>query len=235
MAITCTPIRNDLGALASVIDGFNGIDVDTVETEEGIVGLDLLDSDSNLIASFNKLLDGGDSRIRFEAYLAFGIYESVAIPVNIDSGHIVFTEKGINNAWKCSNGIILDCWYNDDRSYVAIVKSNNGKTAFVGSDAPSSATKMYSNLFCVCYGDVGSSSDPDNKRFYTFSPRTRTTSIVVPLPSRGAYGSPSYTYKSGIMLFNDHYSLDDYGETVINNKHFLTNSYFAIEDENLTS
>jgi hypothetical protein len=217
MAITETLINNDLDMLADIISGFNGITIGK-EVESGLtVLIRLVDSDENTIAQvqYANPSSPSTSNITFTAILSAGVYEQITMT------------SGIGSAWKCANGIMVTGKGSNYKAFT-IVKTNQGKTAFVIQT--DNTYPHYRNLACVAYGDIGTQSDVSMREF-TFTPTIRNTTVVTPVPTAGAYGQPSYTYKSGIIPFNKNYESGKYGEIILDGRHFLTNTYFAIEDE----
>lgn len=139
-------------------------------------------------------------------------------------------EYGVNYAYSCKNGIILWLYSQSAASLpLRIVKTNNSKLAFItwGSNgAPSSGTPsypFYQNIDCITYEDITPLVT------YTFANRYDTHYVVVPLLTNSQAEVVSYTDKSGFLP----YSTQDRVIKVItiNGKKYLTDSYFAIEDE----
>lgn len=133
----------------------------------------------------------------------------------------------------CDNGVIIYMYANDYGEPIRIVKTTDDRIAFItyrlsGQAYPYSETDGFSNtLDCVAYGDVAPLS--------TFSMTTRydTHGLLVPMITNSAADVLSYTAKSGFLA----YSTQDLTLKVIEigGKNYITDSFFAIEIENLFS
>lgn len=138
----------------------------------------------------------------------------------------------ISYAYGCRNGIIIFVAADDDRPSVPIriVKTNNGKLAFVAWGASALHPPVSVNLSgyfqdqdCMTYEDVVPF------KTYTFSNRYDIHYVVVPLLTNSQAEVVSYTDKSGFLPYS---TQDGIIKVItINGKKYLTDSFFAIEDE----
>lgn len=138
----------------------------------------------------------------------------------------------ISYAYSCKNGIIIfiAADNNTPSMPIRIVKTNNGKLAFIvwrGSTVYPPTNNNLSGYFqdqdCMTYEDVAPFYT------YTFANRYDTHYVVVPLLTNSQAEVVSYTDKSGFLP----YSTQDGVIKVItiNGKKYLTDGFFAIEDE----
>lgn len=236
MAITSLLIENDLDALADFIDGFNGMSVEKIIESDETVGLELQDQAGHTLCIMQY--NSTTNKLQIQANLSDEVWETADFPY-YTSGTF---DRGIRRAWKCANGIMIDLCnnYSTPLCYpFYIVKTSLGSTAFIFSTSSSlgSISMLYTDLVCVTYGDSGTMDDPAANRKFSFTKTVRPCMVVCPVPTRSEYGVASYTYKSGIVLFNTFYDTSGYGKyggVISGGKTYLSNTYFAIEDESVT-
>lgn len=138
----------------------------------------------------------------------------------------------VSYAYCCKNGVIIFVAA-DNRTPtvpIRIVKTNNGKLAFVvwgaSSIYPTPSVNLsgyFQDQDCMTYEDVTPFST------YTFANRYDTHYVVVPLLTNSQVETISYTDKSGFLPYS---TQDGIIKVIsINGKKYLTDSFFAIEDE----
>lgn len=138
----------------------------------------------------------------------------------------------LDYVYTCKNGIIITIngkvgsgGVGSGILPIRIVKTNLGKLAFVSkrNRNPTASNAYRENIDCIAWGDVAP--------LYTawISNRYDTHYEVVPMLTNADADIISYTDKSGSLL----YSTGDYAIKAINisGKKYLSDSYFAIEDE----
>lgn len=225
MAIVSRYVNNDLAALRDLISYSQPmLPWITCSYTQGNDYVDFYDSDENQIARISKDETAGTTTI--DAYLG----NNPTVSVNR-----VYVRTIILDAWKCNNGIILEL-YTNAASYqgcvwpIMFVKTNDGKTAIVFTASNYNNDQMkYGGFKCVSYGNIADSSYTD----FSFTPNLRSCSIITPFPTKTDAGIAQYTYKSGFLPSNIRYEGKGarIREMVMNNVHYLTDTYIAIEDE----
>lgn len=225
MAIVSRYINQDLAALRDFISYSQPmLPWITCSYTQGNDYIDFYDSDENQIARISK--DETAGTITINAYLSHNPAVSV-------DGSYSYTK--ILRAWKCNNGIVLEllCFaskYAGTIWTIMFVKTNDGKPAIVFSVYNDPANSKNNGIKCISYGNAADSSYATDISFSTI---VRSCSIITPFPTKTEAGIVQYTYKSGYLPVNVRYegSRAPVREMVMNNVHYLTDTYFAIEDE----
>ena len=132
----------------------------------------------------------------------------------------------------CANGIIIrrraySSSGNGDMS-IRIVRTNRGNIASIfhvgGTSEPVNPTGYYMSQCCVAWGDV------TPLRTLDFSVNGRMQTEIVPLFTNAQLDVVSKTVKSGFIMYSPDYSTN-LRYILINGHRFITDGYFAIEDE----
>lgn len=164
-------------------------------------------------------------------YVSWKIYAAGNNVVTKDCGSNSYGYH-ITYMYACKNGIIIFVAADDGTQSlpIRIVKTNNGKLAFVvwrGATAyPQTSVNLsgyFQNQDCMTYDDIATF------KTYTFSNRYDIHYVVVPLLTNSQAEVVSYTDKSGFLPYS---TQDGIIKVItINGKKHLTDSLFAIEDE----
>ena len=194
----------------------------TVSYNNSTSTVSIKDSDENTLFSITKM---NSYTINWTSYASSNVYAS---------GTVGGSSYGasLNYVYTCKNGIIITISGNVGSGGVGngvlpirIVKTNLGKLAFVSKRNVNTTTSnaYRENIDCIAWGDVAP--------LYTvwISNRYDTHYEVVPMLTNADADVISYTDKSGSLL----YSTGDLAFKTINisGKKYLSDSYFAIEDE----
>lgn len=132
----------------------------------------------------------------------------------------------------CANGIIIkrkaySSSSNGDMS-IRITRTNLGNIAFIfhvgESTEPTNPTGYYTSQCCVAWGDI------TPLRTLDVSVRSRMQTEIVPLFTNAQLDIVSKTVKSGVIMYSPDYSVN-LRYILINGHRFITDGYFAIEDE----
>lgn len=166
-----------------------------------------------------------------KVYASWNIYAAGNNGVTQSCGNNSY-DYHVSYAYCCKNGVIIFVALDNSTSSVPIriVKTNNGKLAFIvwrGSSAYPPTNVNLSGYFqdqdCMTYDDVVPF------KTYTFSNRYDIHYVVVPLLTNSQAEVVSYTDKSGFLPYS---TQDGIIKVIsINGKKYLTDSFFAIEDE----
>lgn len=194
----------------------------TVSYNSGTSTVYIKDADENTLFSITKM---SSSTIDWTSYASSNVSAS---------GNVGNSSYGasLDYVYTCKNGIIIAISGHVGSGGVGsgilpirIVKTNLGKLAFISKrNIYSTTSNAYrENIDCIAWGDVAP--------LYTvwISNRYDTHYEVVPMLTNADADVISYTDKSGSLL----YSTGDYALKAINisGKRYLSDSYFAIEDE----
>jgi hypothetical protein len=139
----------------------------------------------------------------------------------------------------CSNGVIIRLRYGSDTSGtkdapIRMVRTNLGKIAFVfwasasHNADPTDKVAFYSEQCCVCWGDI------TPLRSVTFGTYDRMQTEVVPMFTNAQMDRLSKTMKSGFLVYNHDRSVN-FRYLLINGHRFITDGFFAIEDEEVNA
>lgn len=133
---------------------------------------------------------------------------------------------------KCANGIIIDVNKTQAWSSVLITKTNNGAVAAVfnysGGSGSSRSKCLTTNVHVCAVGDYGASAvDQRTLTFYTSDKNQTQLNYFTTTPVEGVI---SYTPKAFYMPCSQVYDIA-FGKFFANGKWYLTNGYWAIEDE----
>ena len=194
----------------------------TVSYNSSISTVYIKDADENTLFSITKMTNYS---IDWTSYASANVYASGTVG---GSSYVA----SLDYVYTCKNGIIIVIKGNVGSGGVGsgilpirIVKTNLGKLAFVSKrNTYATTSNAYrENIDCIAWGDVAP--------LYTvwISNRYDTHYEVVPMLTNADADVISYTDKSGSLL----YSTGDYALKAINisGKRYLSDSYFAIEDE----
>lgn len=134
----------------------------------------------------------------------------------------------------CKNGVIIVSRYTASNPAtglpIRIVRTNQGKMAFIFWAAASNVNppinyEAYCNeQCCVAWGDI------TPLRTLDVSVRSRMQTEIVPLFTNAQLDIVSKTVKSGAIMYSPDYSTN-LRYILINGHRFITDGYFAIEDE----
>jgi len=134
----------------------------------------------------------------------------------------------------CKNGVIIVSRYTAGAAAtglpIRIVRTNQGKMAFIfwaaaSNNNPPSNYEAYCNeQCCVAWGDI------TPLRILDVSVRSRMQTEIVPLFTNAQLDVVSKTVKSGAIMYSPDYSTN-LRYILINGHRFITDGYFAIEDE----
>lgn len=130
---------------------------------------------------------------------------------------------------KCANGIIIDVNRSSNISSVLITKTNNGAVAAVFNYSGGSRSRCFTTDVHVCaVGDYGASAvDQRTLNFYTSDKNQTQLNYFTTTPVEGVI---SYTPKAFYMPCSQVYDIA-FGKFFANGKWYLTNGYWAIEDD----
>ena len=161
-----------------------------------------------------------------KVYASWNIYATGNNGVTRSCGNASYGYH-ISYAYGCKNGVIIFVAAdgNSQSVPIRIVKTNNGKLAFIawGGSAIYPPTGYFQDQDCMAYDDVVPF------KTYTFSNRYDIHYVVVPLLTNSQAEVVSYTDKSGFLPYS---TQDGIIKVItINGKKYLTDSFFAIEDE----
>lgn len=182
------------------------------------------DSDENTLFTIQKITNSSSVNVEWHSYASSNNSVS-AYAGNSSYGATV------NYVYTCKNGIIIVVAGHNGGGIgngmlpIRIVKTNLGKLAFISKrNITSTLFNAYrESMDCIAWGDVAPLST-----FYIPN-RYDTHYEVVPMLTNSDMDVVSYTDKSGFLL----YSTGDLAIKAINisGKKYLSDSYFAIEDE----
>ena len=220
--ITISNVNNSLDVLKAAIDSSGFLDDEYVTVETGQSSeydsntynvLSIKDADGNVLFRYEQNAADLD-RGRWINYAS----SSVKSATNYTNAHTI-TDIGT-----CTNGIIINIrWSNVTNSPIRIVRTNLGKLAFIHSIG-TGQPDAYTNQSCVAWGDVSP------LRNLTFNVSNRMQALIAPMLTNSEHDVLSQTVKSGWMPYNRDYNV--YLRAMVLNGHrFLTDGYFAIEDE----
>lgn len=137
----------------------------------------------------------------------------------------------------CKNGVIIVSRYTDSNPAtglpIRIVRTNQGKIAFIfwaaSTTNPPQNYEAYCNgQCCVAWGDI------TPLRILDVSVRSRMQTEIVPLFTNAQLDIVSKTVKSGAIMYSPDYSTN-LRYILINGHRFITDGYFAIEDEEVNT
>lgn len=219
--ITISNVNNSLDALKAAIDSSGFLDGEYVTVETGQSSeydsntynvLSIKDTDGNVLFRYEQ--NAADlARGRWINYAS----SSVKSATNNSNAHTI-TDVGT-----CTNGIIINIKWSATKSPIRIVRTNLGKLAFIHSIA-TEPPDAYTNQSCVAWGDVSP------LRNLTFNVSNRMQALIAPMLTNSEHDVLSQTVKSGWMPYNRDYNVY-LRAMVLNGRRFLTDGYFAIEDE----
>lgn len=134
----------------------------------------------------------------------------------------------------CKNGVIIvsryATGYPGSGLPIRIVRTNQGKMAFIfwssssGTASPSNYEAYCNSQCCVAWDDI------TPLRTLDISVRSRMQTEIVPLFTNAQLDIVSKTVKSGAIMYSPDYSTN-LRYILINGHRFITDGYFAIEDE----
>lgn len=220
--ITISNANNSLDALKAAIDSSGFLDDEYVTVETGQSSeydsntynvLSIKDADDDVLFRYEQKTEDLE-RGRWISYAS----SSVKAATNYSNVHTI-TDVGT-----CTNGIIINIqWSRVGYSPIRIVRTNLGKLAFIHS-ITTGQPDAYTNQSCVAWGDVAP------LRNFTFNVSNRMQALIAPMLTNSEHDVLSQTVKSGWMPYNRDYNM--YLRAMVLNGHrFLTDGYFAIEDE----
>lgn len=136
----------------------------------------------------------------------------------------------------CKNGVIIVSRYSDSSAGglpIRIVRTNHGKMAFIfwaanNINPPQNHEAYYNGQCCVAWGDI------TPLRILDVSVRSRMQTEIVPLFTNAPLDIVSKTVKSGAIMYSPDYSAN-LRYILINGHRFITDGYFAIEDEEVNT
>lgn len=221
--ITISNVNNSLDTLKAAIDSSGFLDGEYVTVETGQSSeydsntynvLSIKDTDGNVLFRYEQ--NTADlARGRWISYAS----SSVKAATNCGNAHTI-TDVGT-----CTNGIIINTQWSNGAvsSPIRIVRTNLGKLAFIHCITVNQPD-AYANQSCVAWGDVSP------LRNLTFNVSNRMQALIAPMLTNSEHDVLSQTVKSGWMPYNRDYNV--YLRAMVLNGHrFLTDGYFAIEDE----
>lgn len=225
--ITISNTNNSLDTLKAAIDSSGFLDDEYVTVETGQSSeydsstynvLSIKDADDNVLFRYEQ-----DAASLLRGQWISYASSSVKTERQLSSMSHTMTDVGT-----CANGIIVNTrWTISGGTYnspIRIVRTNLGKLAFIHIGNSSSYPDAYSNQSCVAWGDVSP------LRNLTFMVSTRMQALIAPMLTNSEHDVLSQTVKSGWMPYNRDYSV--YLRAMVLNGHrFLTDGYFAIEDD----
>lgn len=222
--ITISNTNNSLDALKAAIDSSGFLDDECVTVETGQSSeydsgtynvLSIKDADDNVLFRYEQ---NAASLLRGQ-WISYAS-SSVKTEKQLASMSHLITDVGT-----CTNGIIVNTlWDSTYNSPIRIVRTNLGKLAFIHISDSSSYPDAYSYQSCVAWGDVSP------LRNLTFRVSTRMQALIAPMLTNSEHDVLSQTVKSGWIPYNRDYSV--YLRAMVLNGHrFLTDGYFAIEDD----
>lgn len=161
--------------------------------------------------------NGNDTVLLFDpdAYSADRIkaYRNETDFANIGAASLPF---GCDYAYTCENGAMIHVSSN---IWILITKTNNGRTAIIGTTGGNSQ-----GIPCVAWGDAAPYST------LTYTPRSGEQTQLVPFCTDAPYQTTSFTPNAYYMPVGQYYTLGA-GRLIIGNTAYLTNGYWAIKDE----
>lgn len=138
----------------------------------------------------------------------------------------------------CKNGVIIVSRYTANNPAtglpIRIVRTNQGKMAFIFwasasiNVGPSNYEAYCNEQCCVAWGDI------TPLRTLDVSVRSRMQTEIVPLFTNAQLDIVSKTVKSGAIMYSPDYSTN-LRYILINGHRFITDGYFAIEDEEVNT
>lgn len=136
----------------------------------------------------------------------------------------------------CKNGVIIVSRYSNGREGglpIRIVRTNQGKMAFIfwaasTTNSPQNYEAYCNGQCCVAWGDI------TPLRILDVSVRSRMQTEIVPLFTNAQLDIVSKTVKSGAIMYSPDYSTN-LRYILINGHRFITDGYFAIEDEEVNT
>ena len=177
--------------------------------------IDVKDEDGNIMFRMAKDVYG----YTWTTYASSSVYASGTL------GNSTYGSS-MPNMYSCKNGIMIVMTVQNSNLVIRMVATNLGKLAFIsrrnaGASIGSSVNGYKNTIDCIARGDVAPLSTIDIPNRYD------THYEVVPMLTNS--DTVSYTAKSGFLL----YSPGDLAIKGINvaGKKYLSDSYFAIEDE----
>ena len=195
-----------------------------VTYNSSIATIYIKDTDENTLFRITKV-NSSSTNISWTSYASSNLYAdgyagNGSYPASLDyvytcKNGIIITINGRAGSGGIGNGILP----------IRIVKTNLGKLAFISkrNNVSTTSNAYRENIDCIAWGDVA----PLNTAW--ISNRYDTHYEVVPMLTNSDADVVSYTDKSGSLL----YSTGDLAFKIINisGKKYLSDSYFAIEDE----
>ena len=220
-------IGNDFDTLYTVLsqsEFLTNAGATVVNDGSGNPKITIKDSDENTLFTIQKITNSSSVDVEWYSYASSN--NSVRGYAGNSSYHAT-----VNYVYTCKNGIIIAIVGNTAGGVgngilpIRIVKTNLGKLAFVSkrNNIGPIINAYRESMDCVAWGDV-------SPLYTIYIPNRYDTHYeVVPMLTNSDMDVVSYTDKSGFLL----YSTGDLAFKIINisGKKYLSDSYFAIEDE----
>lgn len=225
--IQTVQINNSMPKLKTFIESCDFLKDETVEVDledsefdsyTDMAVLKILDKDGNVLFRIEEVVDDNGYHLGH-----FAAYASNTLKTVTSYGN----RRSISNAAGCSNGISIYIEFPSNPSYkghIRIVRNNLGDLVFIYPVGTGIGLQEGTDLACITWGDISP------LRTITVSGNTRMQRLVMPMFTNAAFDTLSYTDHAGIMPYNDSYA-NEFKAVTINGHRWLTDGYFAIEDE----
>lgn len=223
--IQTAEINNSMPKLKTFIESCGFLKDETVEIDledsafdsyTGMTVLKILDKDGNVLFRIEEVVVDGQHRGRWAAYASSSL-KTINTSTNV---------RQIVNAAGCPNGLSIYTTISDfdHAGHIRIVRNNLGALTFIYPVGGNSGQEEGTDLACITWGDISP------LRTITVAGNTRMQRLVMPMFTNAAFDTLSYTDHAGIMPYNDSYT-NEFKAVTINGHRWLTDGFFAIEDE----
>lgn len=221
--IQTAEINNSMPKLKTFIESCGFLKDETVEVDledsefnsyTDMAVLKILDKDENVLFRIEEVVDNGQHHGRWAAYASSSLKT-----VNASNNG-----RQIVNAAGCSNGLSIYTTISNYGGHIRIVRNNLGALTFIYPVGTSPGQTEGTDLACITWGDISP------LRTITIAGNTRMQRLVMPMFTNAAFDTLSYTDHAGAMPCNDSYA-NVFKAVTINGHRWLTDGYFAIEDE----
>lgn len=221
--IQTTQISNSMPTLKTFIESCGFLKDETVEVDledsefdsyTNMAVLKILDKDGNVLFRIEEVVDSNQHHGRWAAYASSSL-KTIIASTNL---------RNIVNAAGCPNGLSIYTTISGYAGHIRIVRNNLGALTFIYPVGTSSDQTEGTDLACITWGDISP------LRTITVAGSTRMQRLVMPMFTNAVFDTLSYTDHAGIMPYNDSYT-NAFKAVTINGHRWLTDGYFAIEDE----
>lgn len=216
-------INNSIPTLKTFIESCGFLKDETVEVDledsefdsyTDMAVLKILDKDENVLFRIEEVVADSQHHGRWAAYASSSL-KTVNASTN---------QRQIVNAAGCPNGLSIYTTISNYSGHIRIVRNNLGALTFIYPVGTSSGQTEGADLACIAWGDISP------LRTITIAGSARMQRLVMPMFTNAAFDTLSYTDHAGIMPYNDSYA-NEFKSVTINGHRWLTDGYFAIEDE----